>query len=188
MRPEGVALDGFGQDHRGLSSRFYRCLVGRENLAVIVAAALQRPHFLIAPVFNEFGGPRILSEEMIAHESAVFGLVGLVVPIRGGVHDVDQSSVAVLGEEFIPPATPDDFDDVPAGTAVEGLKFLDDLAVAANRAVEALQVGVDHENEIVQFFAGGKAECANRFHLIHFAIAQESPDSLLRGVLDAAMV
>jgi pyruvate dehydrogenase complex dehydrogenase (E1) component len=46
----------------------------------------------------------------------------------------------VLLQQLIPLAAPDDLDDVPAGTAEERLELLDDLAVAAHRAVQALQV------------------------------------------------
>ena len=125
---------------------------------------------------------------MLADEGAVFGLVGLVVAVRGLVHDVDQRVVFVLVEQGIPLAAPDNLDDVPAGTAEEGLKFLHDLAVAANRAVEALQVAVDHEGEVVELLVGCQLKQAARFGLVHFAVAEEGPDLLLGGVLDAAVL
>ena len=39
-------------------------------------------------------------------------------------------------------------------------QFLDDLAVAAHRAVEPLQVAVDDEDQIVQILAGGQGDGA----------------------------
>ena len=77
---------------------------------------------------------------MLTHVGTVVRAEGLVVAVQGFVHDVDEGVVLVGGEQLVPAAAPDDLDDVPAGTLEEGLEFLDDLAIAANRAVEALQV------------------------------------------------
>ena len=63
------------------------------------------------------------------------------------------SSRRVVRDERVPIAAPDDLDDIPAGAAEDGFEFLNDLAVAANRAIEALQVAVDDEDEIVESFA-----------------------------------
>jgi hypothetical protein len=48
---------------------------------------------------------------------------------------------------------PRSLDDVPAGAAEDAFEFLDDLAVAAHRAVEALQVAVDDEDQVVELLA-----------------------------------
>jgi hypothetical protein len=61
--------------------------------------------------------------------------------------------LAVLGQQRIPVAAPEHLDDVPAGAAEGGFQFLDDLAVAAHRAVEALQVAVDDEDQVVELLA-----------------------------------
>ena len=55
---------------------------------------------------------------------------------------------------------------VPAGAAEGGLQFLDDLAVAAHRAVEPLQVAVDDEDQVVELLAGGQGQGAERFRLV----------------------
>ena len=73
--------------------------------------------------------------------------------VGGRVQLVDERAVDVLGEQAVPVAAPDHLDDVPAGAAEVGLEFLDDLAVAAHRAVETLQVAVDDERQVVQLFA-----------------------------------
>jgi hypothetical protein len=51
---------------------------------------------------------------------------------------------------------PQQLDHVPAGAAEFAFQFLDDLAVAAHRAVQALQVAVDHEDQVVQLLARGQ--------------------------------
>ena len=89
-----------------------------------------------------------------------------------------QQARLVLLEERIPVAAPDDFDDVPAGAAERAFQLLDDLAVAAHRAVEPLQVAVDDEDQVVELLARGERDGAERFGLVAFAVAQERPDVL----------
>ena len=99
-----------------------------------------------------------------------------------------EGTVAVAGQQRVPAAAPDDLDDVPAGAAEEGLELLDDLAVAADRPVEALQVAVDDERQVVQFVVGRDLQEAARLRLVHLTVAEERPDVLLAGVLDPAVV
>ncbi len=122
------------------------------DLAVVVATALEVPDFLVGEVLDQFLGAGVTSEEVIAYERAVVGLVRLVVTVRRHVHQVDQCAVAIGVQQRIPLAAPDDLDDVPAGTAEERFQFLDDLSVAADRAVEALEVAVHDEREVVEAF------------------------------------
>src|SRR5690606_5766495 len=117
---------------------------------------------------------------------AVFRLERLVVAVRRRVHDVQQRALGVAGEQVIPATTPDDLDDVPAGTAEVALELLDDLAVTANRAVEALQVAVDDEGQVVETLVGGDLKLSARLDLVHLAVAQEGPDVRVGDGLDAA--
>ena len=91
-------------------------------------------------------------------------------------------------QQLVPVAAPDDLDHVPAGAAEERLQLLDDLAVAADRAVEPLQVAVDDEGQVVQAVDGGDVDQAARLDLVHLAVAEERPDVLVGGVLDAAVL
>src|SRR5690606_24138290 len=111
--------------------------------------------------------------EVVAHEPAGLALVGLVVAVGGGVHQVDERTVAILGQQRVPFATPDDLDDVPAGAAEVGLELLHDLAVAADGSVETLQVAVDDEVEVVELFEGGDVEHAAALGLIELAVTEE---------------
>src|SRR5207302_707079 len=92
--------------------------------------------------------PRVAAEEVLPDVRAGLHAVGLELAVRRGVHLVDQHAVGVLGQQRVPVAAPDDLDHVPACTAEERLELLDDLAVAAHRAVQALQVAVDDEGEV----------------------------------------
>ena len=66
-------------------------------------------------------------------------------------------------------------DDVPTRPPEGAFEFLDDLAVASNQSVQALQVAVDHEDEVVELLPAGETQCAKRLRLVAFAIAQERP-------------
>gem|GEM_PF-3275440 len=117
-------------------------------------------------------------------KKCVVGAERLVVAVGGGVHQVHQGAVAVLGQQRVPPATPDDLDDVPAGPAEPRLELLDDLAVAADRTVEPLQVAVDDEGQVVELVVGRDMQHSAGLRLVHLTVAEERPDVLLRRVLD----
>ncbi len=183
-----VALDGLGQDHRRLALVFHRRVVGGVDLAVVVAAALEVPDLLVGHRLDECLGPRIPAEEVVADVAAVVGLVRLVVTVGGGVHQVHQRAVAVGVQQGVPLASPHHLDDVPTRAPEERLQLLDDLAVAAHRAVEALQVAVDDEGQVVQTLQRGDMRQAAALRLVHLAVAEERPHVLLGGVPDAAVV
>ena len=93
-----------------------------------------------------------------------------------------QQAVVVGGEQRVPARAPDHLDHVPAGAAEVRLELLDDLAVAAHRAVEALQVAVDDEDQVVEVLAAGERDRAQRLGLVHLAVAQERPHLAAGGV------
>src|SRR5690606_15656688 len=121
------------------------------------------------------GQPRLLEdplelrgvEEVLADVLAVGDAVGLELPVGRLVHLPQQLALVVEREHAVPLAAPDDLDDVPAGAAEDALQLLDDLAVAAYRAVEPLQVAVDHPGEVVEALARGDAERPDRLRLVH---------------------
>ena len=188
VRAECVALDGLGQDHRRLTLVIHRGAVGGIHLAVVVAAALEVPDLGVGHVLHERLGAGVAAEEVLADVGTVIGLVRLEVPVRGGIHQVHQRAVLIGLQQGVPLASPHHLDDVPAGAAEERLQFLDDLAVAANRPVEALKVAVDHEGEVVQRLVGGDLDQSAALRLVHLAVAEECPDMLVGGVLDTAVV
>ena len=174
------ALDGVRQDHGRLAGVLGGGVERGVHLAVVVAAAGQLLDLLVAHVLDHLAQPRVGAEEVLADVGAVLDRVGLELAVRRGVHLVDQHAVDVAGEQLVPLAAPDHLDHVPAGAAEVRLELLDDLAVAAHRAVELLQVAVDHPGEVVELLAGGDADRAERLGLAHLAVAEERPDVLLR--------
>ena len=147
---QAVTLNRVRQNDRRLALGLQRTLVRRIDLAVVVAAAAQRPDLLIRHVLDQLQRPLVAAEEVLAHKRAIIGLKRLVITIRSGIHDVDQRTVLVLLQQLIPLAAPHNLDHIPASANEEGLQLLDDLAVAADGAVETLQVAVDHEGQVIQ--------------------------------------
>ncbi len=87
-----------------------------------------------------------------------------------------KQPVTVLGQQWVPVRSPDNLDHVPAGSAERRLEFLDDLSIAADRAVEALQVAVDDPGQVIELFTGGEGESAQGFRLVRFAVPDVTPD------------
>ena len=117
-----------------------------------MAAALEAPDLIIAPSGNHRSGARILTEELFSNIRAIFCLEGLEVTIGGAVHQLDERTIAILREELIPFPSPYDLEDIPSCASEERFEFLDDLAVSTDRAIESLQIAVDHEDEVVESF------------------------------------
>src|SRR5690606_19889584 len=128
------------------------------------------------------------AEQVLPQVRAALDGVLLVLPVDDLAHPLGEQAVVVLGEQRIPVAAPDHLDDVPARAAEHGLEFLDDLAVAAHRTIEALEVAVDDEDQVVALFARGEADRAERFGLVGLADTEERPDLLVRRLLQAAVL
>ncbi len=91
-------------------------------------------------------------------------------------------------KQLVPLPAPYHLDDVPPGAAEGGLELLDDLAVAPDRAVEALQVAVDDEDQVVQLLAGRQRQGPEGLGLVALTVAEEAPHPALRGVGDPAVL
>ena len=120
--------------------------------------------------------PRIGAEEVLAEVRAGLDRVLLILAVDDFAHALDEQAVVVGREQRIPVAAPDHLDDVPAGAAEDRFELLDDLAVAADRAVEPLQVAVDDEDQVVELLARREGDGAERFRLVGLAVAEERPD------------
>jgi hypothetical protein len=141
----------------------------------VVAAAIQAPDVVVRQIAHHLERLRILAEEMFACVRAAERLARLVFAVDSFHHQLAQHAVGVACEQRIPVAAPDDLDRVPAGAAEHAFEFLDDLAVTAHRTVEALQIAIYYKNQIIQFFASGQRDRAERFGLVGFAVADETP-------------
>ena len=184
---EPEPLDGLGEDHRGPAGRRHRLGIGIPDLAGIVTAAVEVPDLLVRHVGDHRLQVGIRAEEMLARIGAALGLEVLVFAVHGFFHALAQQARRVAGQQRVPARAPQHLDDVPAGAEEGGLELLDDLAVAAHRAVEPLQVAVDDEHEIVELLAHRHRDRTHRLGLVHLAVAEEGPD-LAIGRLDQPAV
>ena len=151
-----------------------------------MAAAPQLPDLLVRPVLHHRARLGVLAEEVLADVGTVLRLEGLVLAVDRFLHPEVKPAVGVVLEQRIPARAPDHLDHVPAGAAEVRLELLDDLPVPAHRTVEALQVAVDHEHEVVELLATGQGDRAHRLRLVHLAVAHEGPDLSIARVDDIA--
>jgi hypothetical protein len=160
-------------------------MVGRIDLLLVVAASHQGPDFVVAHVGDHLQRARVAAKEVLAHIGTIECLERLEVAVERIHHQVTQRAVLVLGQQRIPVAAPEQLDDVPARATELAFEFLHDLAVAAHRAIQALQVAVDHEHQVVQLLTGRQANRAQALGLVHLAVAAEHPDLALGRVGNA---
>ena len=144
-----------------------------------MAAAAERLDLVVGLVRDQRQQPRVGAEEVLADVGAGLDRVLLRLAVEHLAHALDQHAVDVARQQLVPLAAPDDLDHVPAGAAEDRLQLLDDLAVAAHRAVEALQVAVDDEDQVVEALARGDRERAQRLGLVGLAVAQERPHAVV---------
>ena len=137
---------------------------------------------LIAESLSELGKLRVLAKEVIAVKAPILGGEGLHLPVHRVGKSFHQGLLDISGKQAIPVTAPNEFDHIPSRTAKEFFQFVNDAPVTANRTIQALQVAIDHPHQVVQFFAGGKRQCAHAFGLVHFPIAKHAPDFALTAV------
>ena len=165
-----------------------RRLVRRVDLAVVVAAAPELEDVVVGQVLDDLLEARIRAEEVVPDVVAARDRVLLELAVEGLVHLLDQHAVDIARQELVPLPAPHDLDDVPPGAAEQALQLLDHLAVAPHRPVEALEVAVDDEGQVVEAVAGGQRDAGDRLGLVHLAVAQERPHALPARVLDPAVL
>ncbi len=98
---------------------------------------------------------------MFARVAARLDGIFLIIAVDRFLHAFEQQAFVVGCQQRVPIGAPDDFDDVPAGAAKKRFEFLNDLAVAAHRAVETLQIAIDDPDQIVEIFARRQRESAS---------------------------
>src|SRR2546430_9113650 len=127
-------------------------------------------------MLDELAQARIRSEEVLADVCAVGDRHSLRLAVGRLGHAIHEHAVDIAREEIVPLPRPEDLDDVPSRAAEDGLELLNDLSVAADRTVEALQIAVHHEGEVVETFASRDVQRAERLRRVALAAAAERPD------------
>ena len=153
----------------------HRGLVCGVNLDRIVASKAHLGQLLIAQVLHHFEQTRIGAEEILPEVRATGDKIFLILPVRDLAHALHEQAIAILGDQRVPIAAPNDLDDVPASAAEIGFQLLNDFSVAAHRTVQALEIAIDDEDQVVELFAGRQGDSAQGFGLVGFAVAKEGP-------------
>ena len=179
----GVALHRLGEHDRRLAGMGDGGGERGVDLDRVVAAAAQPIDVLVAQVGDQRLQLLVLAEEDLAVEGAVLGREGLELAVDGLREGAHQGMAVVAREQHVPVARPEALHHVPAGAGEHRLELVDDPAVAAHRAVEALQVAVDDEGAVVELLARRQRERGDRLGLVHLAVAEEAPDPPLRRPL-----
>ena len=96
----------FGEDHGGAALVLDGHLVGRVDLAVVVAAAGQRAQLVVGEVLDQATQPRVGPEEVLPDVVAALDRVLLELAVDGAVHLVDEHAVDVAGEQLVPAVRP----------------------------------------------------------------------------------
>src|SRR5713101_10096350 len=139
-------------------------------------------------MLNHFQQARIGAEKVLPEVSAALDKIFLILAIGDLSHALDEETVAIVLDERIPVAAPDALDHVPSRAAKDGLEFLNDLAVAADGAVQPLQVAVHDEDQIVESLARCERDGAERFGLVHLAVTQKRPNPAAGRSLQPAVL
>ena len=184
---QSVAFDRFRQNDGRRTLVLHGCLVSRMDLDGIVAAQPHARQLLIGKMLNHFQQSRIGAEEVLPEVSAALDEIFLILAVADLAHALDQQAIAIAPDQAVPVAAPDHLDHIPAGAAENGFQFLNNLAIAAYRAVQPLQVAVHHEDQIVEPLARSQGDRAERLRLVHFAVAEERPHFAVSRQLQPAI-
>src|SRR5208337_3372856 len=107
----------------------------------------------------------------------------LVLAIHNLAQALYQQAGLVARKQAVPIGSPYHLNDVPACAAEGRLQLLDDFASATHRAVQTLEVAIDHEDQVVELLARGQGERAHGLWLIGLSVAYKRPH-LARGLGD----
>ena len=151
-------------------------------------APVEAPDVVVAHVGDHLLELGVLPEEVLPGIAAALGLEVLVLAVDRLLHAPAEQPLGVAHQEGVPVRAPDHLDDVPAGPAERRLQLLDDLAVAPHRAVEALEVAVDDEDEVVELLPRGEGDRPERLGLVHLPVAGEAPHLAPLGAQQPAVV
>jgi hypothetical protein len=181
------AFFGVRQDHRGLAPVRRRSGISGMDFHDVVAPAFEPVDLLVGHALRQPRQLFVLAKEVVAVVAPVFGGKGLHLAVHRVGKGAQQSARGVARQQAVPVAAPDQFDDVPAGAGKQFFQLVDDAAIAAHRAVQALQIAVDHPHQVVEFFSGGQGQRAHAFGLVHLAVAKHAPHLAGAAVLQLAV-
>ena len=149
--------------------------VGSVDLIGIVTTAVEVHNLFVGHILHQLQQLRVLAEEVLAGVGTAVKLVVLQLAVTDFIHTLDQQASGIFFNQSIPVATPDNLDHIPASAAEDTFQLLDNFAVTAHRAIEALQVTVNYKDQVLQLFAASQGDSTQAFRLITLTVAEECP-------------
>ena len=187
-RAHAIALDGFhkndGRAILALTGPTIRCI----ELFGILAASLDLRDLDIGEGIHELFQPGVTVHPMLTLFVSRKYRVALIVAVEALLHAMPQHPLVIRGEQRVPTTAPDHLQDLPVSAAKRPLQLLNDLAVTADRSVEALQIAVDDNHQIIEPFTGGDVDGAQHLRLIGLTVADKAPDPRVIGGQQSAML
>ncbi len=117
-----------------------------------MATTIQAIDIFIGHIFDHFQQLGVFTEKMLAGISTVVALIILVLAIHSLVHSLLQQARLIFFQQRVPETSPHHLNNIPAGAAKNPLELLNDFAIAAHWAIKALEIAIDHKNQIVEIF------------------------------------
>ena len=105
---------GFRQDYGRLALMLHGGIVSGMNLVRIMATTVQAPDVFVGHSGDHFKQLGVFAEEVLAHVSTIVGLAVLVFTIDHFQHDFAHQAVFVASQQFVPVATPNYLQHIPA--------------------------------------------------------------------------
>ena len=193
---QSVALNRLREDDAGRTSVIEGSSISGVHLDRIVSAQPHSCQLIVGQVLDHLKQAGIAAEKVLAEVRSALDEILLILPVADFAKSTHKQAIAIVLNQAVPVGTPDALDHIPTCAAENRFQFLNDFAVAAHRPVEPLQVAVHHEDQIVELLAGGQGDRAQRFRLVHLAVAEKCPnlaagrwfESTILEILDEARV
>ena len=135
---QSVSFNSLRQNNGGPTRVIHRSFVCRVHFERVVASKPHAGELLVREMLNHLQQTGIGAEKVVPEVSAALHEVFLILAVGDLAHPLDQQSVTIILDKAVPVGSPDALDYVPSRAAENGFEFLDDLAVAAHRAIEPL--------------------------------------------------
>ena len=157
------------------------------NFARVVTSQAQAAQRFVRKRLNKLKQARVAAKEMLARVGAGGNDELLILAVDQLAHTLDEQAFGIAFQNRIPFAAPKHLDHVPAGAAERGFQLLNDLPVATHGTIQALQVAIHDEDQIIELFPGCQRDRAKGFRLVRFAVADERPNLCIGSRLQTAI-
>ena len=182
-----IAFHRHRQNHGGPLDLFTGRGVGRVDFVRIMSTAIEVHDVFVAEVFYQLQRLGVFPEEVFPGVGTAIELAVLQLAIADLIHDLLQVAALVAFDQRIPLSAPHDLDHVPSGTAEHAFQFLNNFAVTPDRAIQSLQVAVDHEVQIAETFTPRQRDGSKGFGLVTLSVAEKAPDLAIAVIHQTAL-